>query len=59
MSESEDRVVMWRDKLVDDMTREELLEAFQQVCRMLRSARRDHERTLDTWSLCRQARERR
>jgi hypothetical protein len=48
--------MMWRDKLVVDMTREELIDAVVVMARLLRSSHENHKHTLDMWNTCNRAR---
>ncbi len=52
----EDRVLYWNGKVVSEMSRDELEEAFQQVCRLNRVATEMRRGVLDKWNMAINAR---
>lgn len=47
--------MFWRDKDVEELTREELISALRQLYTMWQSSQEDHQSTLRMWELCRRA----
>ena len=49
-------ITTWLDRPIRELSREELIEALEFTVEEEARMRRDHERTLNMWSLCREAR---
>jgi hypothetical protein len=56
MSSVQDEVVMWRGRLVSEMTRDELAAAFQQLARIHRDQKEAAEEHFTTFRRFREAR---
>ena len=55
-SQTTERKMFWRDKDVETLTREELIEALRGCYSMYRSLADSHASTLNMWQLCNEAR---
>lgn len=53
---SDNRVIYYAGELVDDMTRERLIEVINDLSQQIQNERSVQKRILDTWSACRNAR---
>lgn len=47
---------MWRERPIEELSREELIQALEWSAREIGRQRKDHMRTLDMWKICRAAR---
>jgi len=48
-------ICMWRDRNIEDLKKEELLDVVRALGRALQQAREAHSSTLNMWELCRKA----
>jgi hypothetical protein len=48
-------VMFWMDRRIEELTKEELIEAVKTLGRQVNRQREDHQQTLRMWELCRKA----
>ena len=51
-----EKITTWRGRPITELSREELIEALEFSVEEMAKINRDHERTLNMWSLCREVR---
>ena len=52
---TQDTIVSWMGKNIEDLDKEELLDVVKQLGRQLKREKDNHQATLNMWLLCRKA----